>query len=134
MPDHAELTSTSNCTDFQARRLSVRYRDDADFPQVLTRIALLGSHFPSIHARRTRRLGGPGEYNERLTFAFVHEDHAEATNGDMHCRPRLSPFILIVMAMSCPANAALSRPDGRVGEGDVVGQKGRRLVGVQLLG
>ena len=28
-----ELTSTSNCTDFQARRLAIRYRDDDGKPQ-----------------------------------------------------------------------------------------------------
>ena len=26
--DYGEVTSTSNCTDFQARRLNVKYRDD----------------------------------------------------------------------------------------------------------
>ena len=31
---YRELTSTSNCTTFQARRLGVRYRDDAGKPQV----------------------------------------------------------------------------------------------------
>jgi seryl-tRNA synthetase len=31
---YRELTSTSNCTTFQARRLSVRYRDDAGKPQI----------------------------------------------------------------------------------------------------
>ncbi len=31
---YLELTSTSNCTTFQARRLGVRYRDDAGKPQV----------------------------------------------------------------------------------------------------
>ncbi|TDV50982.1 seryl-tRNA synthetase [Actinophytocola oryzae] len=31
---YRELTSTSNCTTFQARRLSVRYRDEAGRPQV----------------------------------------------------------------------------------------------------
>ncbi|MFW0786271.1 serine--tRNA ligase [Gordonia sp. CPCC 206044] len=31
---YRELTSTSNCTTFQARRLSIRYRDDAGKPQV----------------------------------------------------------------------------------------------------
>ncbi|MBE7161243.1 MAG: serine--tRNA ligase [Williamsia herbipolensis] len=31
---YRELTSTSNCTTFQARRLSVRYRDDSGKPQV----------------------------------------------------------------------------------------------------
>jgi seryl-tRNA synthetase len=31
---YRELTSTSNCTTFQARRLSVRYRDDTGKPQV----------------------------------------------------------------------------------------------------
>jgi len=31
---YRELTSTSNCTTFQARRLNVRYRDDAGKPQV----------------------------------------------------------------------------------------------------
>ncbi len=31
---YRELTSTSNCTTFQARRLSVRYRDDNGRPQV----------------------------------------------------------------------------------------------------
>ncbi len=31
---YRELTSTSNCTTFQARRLSVRYRDDAGRPQI----------------------------------------------------------------------------------------------------
>jgi seryl-tRNA synthetase len=31
---YRELTSTSNCTTFQARRLSTRYRDDAGKPQI----------------------------------------------------------------------------------------------------
>ncbi|GAB36117.1 seryl-tRNA synthetase [Gordonia otitidis NBRC 100426] len=31
---YRELTSTSNCTTFQARRLSIRYRDEAGKPQV----------------------------------------------------------------------------------------------------
>ena len=31
---YRELTSTSNCTTFQARRLSIRYRDDNGKPQV----------------------------------------------------------------------------------------------------
>jgi seryl-tRNA synthetase len=31
---YRELTSTSNCTTFQARRLSVRYRDENGRPQV----------------------------------------------------------------------------------------------------
>ena len=31
---YRELTSTSNCTTFQARRLQVRYRDDAGKPQI----------------------------------------------------------------------------------------------------
>jgi seryl-tRNA synthetase len=31
---YRELTSTSNCTTFQARRLSVRYRDDSGKPQI----------------------------------------------------------------------------------------------------
>ncbi|MGV9825172.1 MULTISPECIES: serine--tRNA ligase [unclassified Gordonia (in: high G+C Gram-positive bacteria)] len=31
---YRELTSTSNCTTFQARRLSIRYRDDSGKPQV----------------------------------------------------------------------------------------------------
>jgi seryl-tRNA synthetase len=31
---YRELTSTSNCTTFQGRRLSVRYRDDAGKPQI----------------------------------------------------------------------------------------------------
>ena len=30
-----ELTSTSNCTDFQARRLAIRHRDDAGKPQLV---------------------------------------------------------------------------------------------------
>ena len=30
---YRELTSTSNCTTFQARRLSIRYRDDNNRPQ-----------------------------------------------------------------------------------------------------
>ena len=29
-----EVTSTSNCTTFQARRLSIRYRDEAGKPQI----------------------------------------------------------------------------------------------------
>lgn len=31
---YRELTSTSNCTTFQARRLSIRYRDDSGKPQI----------------------------------------------------------------------------------------------------
>jgi len=31
---YREVTSTSNCTTFQARRLNVRYRDEAGKPQV----------------------------------------------------------------------------------------------------
>ena len=31
---YRELTSTSNCTTFQARRLSIRYRDESGKPQV----------------------------------------------------------------------------------------------------
>jgi seryl-tRNA synthetase len=31
---YREMTSTSNCTTFQARRLSIRYRDDDGRPQV----------------------------------------------------------------------------------------------------
>jgi seryl-tRNA synthetase len=31
---YRELTSTSNCTTFQARRLNVRYRDDSGKPQM----------------------------------------------------------------------------------------------------
>jgi seryl-tRNA synthetase len=31
---YRELTSTSNCTTFQARRLAVRYRDENNRPQV----------------------------------------------------------------------------------------------------
>lgn len=31
---YRELTSTSNCTTFQARRLAIRYRDDAGKPQI----------------------------------------------------------------------------------------------------
>jgi seryl-tRNA synthetase len=31
---YRELTSTSNCTTFQARRLSVRYRDENGKPQI----------------------------------------------------------------------------------------------------
>ncbi|GAB3966096.1 hypothetical protein GCM10027615_12640 [Plantactinospora veratri] len=31
---YLELTSTSNCTTFQARRLNVRYRDDQGRPQM----------------------------------------------------------------------------------------------------
>ena len=31
---YRELTSTSNCTTFQARRLNVRYRDENGKPQV----------------------------------------------------------------------------------------------------
>lgn len=31
---YRELTSTSNCTTYQARRLSIRYRDDSGKPQI----------------------------------------------------------------------------------------------------
>ncbi|MDQ3904780.1 MAG: serine--tRNA ligase, partial [Actinomycetota bacterium] len=31
---YRELTSTSNCTTFQARRLAVRYRDENNRPQI----------------------------------------------------------------------------------------------------
>ena len=33
--DYGEVTSTSNCTDYQARRLHIRYRRDGGRPQLL---------------------------------------------------------------------------------------------------
>ena len=46
---YGEITSTSNCTDYQARRLNIRYRDekgDLDFVHTLNGTAVVTSRFP----------------------------------------------------------------------------------------
>lgn len=46
---YGEITSTSNCTDYQARRLNVRYRNDSDeteFVHTLNGTAVVLSRFP----------------------------------------------------------------------------------------
>lgn len=47
--DYSEITSTSNCTDYQARRLGVRYRDESGktrFAHTLNGTAVVTSRFP----------------------------------------------------------------------------------------
>ncbi len=47
--DYGEVTSTSNCTDFQARRLNIRYRNgdgSTDFVHALNGTAVVLSRFP----------------------------------------------------------------------------------------
>ena len=51
---YRELTSTSNCTTFQARRLSVRYRDDDGKPQIAATLNGTAGHHPVAG-------GDPGE-------------------------------------------------------------------------
>jgi seryl-tRNA synthetase len=46
---YGEVTSTSNCTDYQARRLGIRYRQDdgsTDYVHTLNGTALNSSRFP----------------------------------------------------------------------------------------
>lgn len=47
--DFGEITSTSNCTDFQARNLNIRYRDKdgkVDYLHMLNGTAIVLSRFP----------------------------------------------------------------------------------------
>lgn len=47
--NYGEITSTSNCTDYQARRLNIRYRQqggDAEFVHTLNGTAVVSSRFP----------------------------------------------------------------------------------------
>lgn len=47
--DYGEITSTSNCTDYQARRLNIRYKDEAgklQFVHTLNGTAVVLSRFP----------------------------------------------------------------------------------------
>jgi seryl-tRNA synthetase len=47
--DYGEITSTSNCTDYQARNLNIRYRDDdgqIKFVHMLNGTAIVLSRFP----------------------------------------------------------------------------------------
>jgi seryl-tRNA synthetase len=47
--DYGEITSTSNCTDFQARNLNIRYRTEdgkIDYPHMLNGTALVSSRVP----------------------------------------------------------------------------------------
>ena len=47
--DYGEITSTSNCTDYQARRLNIRYRKDngeTEFVHTLNGTAIVSSRFP----------------------------------------------------------------------------------------
>jgi seryl-tRNA synthetase len=47
--DYGEVTSTSNCTDYQARRLNIKYRkqdNETDFVHTLNGTAIVLSRFP----------------------------------------------------------------------------------------
>ena len=47
--DYGEITSTSNCTDYQSRRLNIRYRQkdgDAELVHTLNGTAVVSSRFP----------------------------------------------------------------------------------------
>lgn len=47
--DYGEITSTSNCTDFQARNLNIRYRNEEgkiEYPHMLNGTALVSSRVP----------------------------------------------------------------------------------------
>lgn len=47
--DYGEITSTSNCTDYQARRLNIKYRKDdgsVDYVHTLNGTAIVSSRFP----------------------------------------------------------------------------------------
>jgi seryl-tRNA synthetase len=47
--DYGEVTSTSNCTDYQARRLHIRYRNDdgaTEYVHTLNGTAVVLSRFP----------------------------------------------------------------------------------------
>jgi len=47
--DYGEITSTSNCTDYQARRLNIKYKDEegkSEFVHTLNGTAVVLSRFP----------------------------------------------------------------------------------------
>lgn len=49
--NYGEITSTSNCTDYQARRLNIRYRKndgETDFVHTLNGTAIVSSRFPIV--------------------------------------------------------------------------------------
>lgn len=58
---YGEITSCSNCTDYQARRLNIKYRKDdgsADFVHTLNGTAVVLSRFPLVIAENFQRADG----------------------------------------------------------------------------
>lgn len=59
--DYGEVTSTSNCLDFQARRLNIKYRNEnnqTDFVHTLNGTGIVTSRFPIILAENFQQADG----------------------------------------------------------------------------
>lgn len=59
--DFGEITSTSNCTDYQARRLNIRYRNDSgetEFVHTLNGTAVVLSRFPIAIVEQYQQVDG----------------------------------------------------------------------------
>ena len=59
--DYGEITSTSNCTDYQARRLNIKYRQEdggSDFVHTLNGTAVVLSRFPLALVENHQRPDG----------------------------------------------------------------------------
>jgi seryl-tRNA synthetase len=59
--DFGEITSTSNCTDYQARRLNIRYRTDSgetSFVHTLNGTAVVLSRFPIALVEQNQQANG----------------------------------------------------------------------------
>lgn len=59
--DYGEITSTSNCTDFQARNLNIRYRDaqgNLEYAHMLNGTAIVMSRFPLVIIENNQQADG----------------------------------------------------------------------------
>jgi seryl-tRNA synthetase len=59
--DYGEITSTSNCTDFQARNLNIRYRDaqgKLEYAHMLNGTAIVMSRFPLVIIENNQQADG----------------------------------------------------------------------------
>ena len=64
---YGEITSTSNCLDYQARRLNIKYKDDSgknQFVHTLNGTAVVLSRFPIAIAEQFQKADGSIEYPE----------------------------------------------------------------------
>ena len=59
--DYGEITSCSNCTDYQARRLNIKYRKDdgsLEYVHTLNGTAVVTSRFPIVIAENFQQADG----------------------------------------------------------------------------